>query len=158
MNLRALPKVQVADGRSRFFAGFERNRRITKAHRTMMVHALRDGIVTPEDLTEFFGLSPYTVEEWAGARRPVDLVPDLERKAWLAAQGLSGQPLIVAELLMQERGLIVSHGAILAVLRSQARSKLVPVLMHKVRHALPDLKIDNVHGIGFRYRGELPWL
>ena len=158
MFLKPLPRVHSPSERSKFFAGFERNRRITKAHRTMMVHALRDGIVTPEDLAEFFGLSPYTVEEWAGARRPVDLIPDPERKAWLAAQGLSGQPLTVAELLMQEHGLIVSHGAILAVLRSQARSKLVPVLMHKVRNALPDLKIDNVHGIGFRYRGELPWL
>ena len=117
---------------------------------------MRTGIVSPGDL-ERLGISPLTAADWMRLDRPAEIRPDPVRRAWLESRGLSNQALTTAELLAQESGLIVSHGAIMACLRSKARSKLVPVLMHRVRKALPDIKIANAHGIGFRWTGGAPW-
>jgi hypothetical protein len=152
----ALPRVR-ADSRGRFLGQFECSKRITRRQRELLTDALKTGLVSPEDLAERLGIAPCTSESWTGAILPVEVRPDPARRAFLESRGLRLQPLTVAEVIFQERGLLVSHSALLLALRSNAAPGLVPVLVHRVRAALPGLRIENIHGVGFRFRGELPW-
>ena len=151
----ALPRVRH-DERTPFLGQFD-PARITRRDRSLLTDALRAGLVSPEDLATRLGIAVCTANEWAGLERAAEIRPDLERRAWLASQGLRTQALATAELLAQESPLIVSHRAIERSLCSKARSKIVPVLMHRVREALPEIRIQNMSGVGFRWTSDLPW-
>ena len=149
--------MRLSDKTGALPASFGDRSRITRAGKAAVSAALRKGEANREDVARRFGLSPFTVADWAGDQSPVRVKPDPARRKWLTGMGLQTQALDMTELLIQERDTLVSPGAIIRFLGSGARSKLVPVLICKARKIFPYGSIRNAHGVGFKYVGKEPW-